>query len=403
MQERSSSGKHGHLSTRPEKDAESRQLASVAASFAVSIVNDKENIDPSRLVADRKSMIVHDDAEATPIIKHGCSSLGLREPLGRPTNEGDDSDFNPQDKCLEIRSTPDRGLAVFASRKIKAGTLILSERSLITLCKEEEDDHAAIEREFSNLSRSNQKIYLKLFDAEKSRMSRVASIYYSNCYNLDSLTPDGRGGSALGNMASRLNHSCIANAQFSYDFDRKQLMFYAIRDIPRGREVCSNYEKNVFEAAIKRMQKLRMYYAFDCRCEACEGVQKNEFWGRSDERRKAMLYAFKQVQTCDKAFLNQQAENIRSNQELKDKVIDEAISALTRLEALLLKECLTGIVLANTCRSLSKWCERKQRLVEAAKWKEKELQSCEMGLGSHAYRTREAAKKLAELGNQLPI
>lgn len=364
-------------------------------------MDDKENIHPANLAFEDKSVIVCNDAEAIPITNHDSKALHLQETPEWTTVEPDAALLSPQDKYLEVKSTSDRGLAVFASRKIKAGTLILSERSLLALCKDEEDDHLALQREFSNLSRQGQKRFLKLFDAEKSRMPRVASIYYSNCYNLDSLAPDGRGGSALGNIASRLNHSCIANAQFSYDFDRKQMMFYAIRDIPRGREVCSNYEKNVFEIAIKRMQKLRMYYAFDCQCEACEGAQKNEFWARSDERRKSMLSTFKQVQKCDHVFLKQEAENVQSDDEHKDKVIEEAISALTTMEKLLLKECLTGIVLANTYRSLSKWCERQHRLVDAVKWKEMELRNCELGLGSHAYRTREAERKLADLNGKL--
>ena len=95
------------------------------------------------------------------------------------------SDTRPQDLLLELVSTPDRGLALFTTRKIKAGTLILAEQPLISLDKDEEDDPDAIEREFSRLPRSEQKAYLKLFDAQKSRMSRVVSIYYSNCYNCD--------------------------------------------------------------------------------------------------------------------------------------------------------------------------------------------------------------------------
>lgn len=364
------------------------------------MIENRENVDPSNL-AKMKTIIVLQDAEAPLIVNPGSKVLGLQQILGETRDEGGSANSTPQDKYLEVKSTSDRGLGVFAACKIKAGTLILSEQSLLSLSKHEEDNHSAVEREFGKLSRADQRTYLKLFDAEKSRMPRVASIYYSNCYNLDSLAQDGKGGSAIGNLASRFNHSCIANAQFSYDFDSKRMMFYAIRDIPRGREVCSNYEKNVFETATRRMQKLRMYYGFGCGCEACQGGEKNEFWGRSDERRKAMLVAFRQVQKCDKVFLKQEVENGWSADDSKNKVLEEAISALTRLETLLLKECLTGIVLSNTYRSLSKWCERKQQLVEAVKWKEMETHNCTMGLGGHAYRTREAGRKLAELKEKL--
>ncbi|KEF62147.1 uncharacterized protein A1O9_00119 [Exophiala aquamarina CBS 119918] len=316
--------------------------------------------------------------------------------------EGHALHSSPQDQYLEIKSTMDRGLAVFAVRKIKAGTLIHCEDPLFSLCKDEEDDHSAIQREFSKLPRASQRRFLKLFDAEKSRMPRVVSIYYSNCYNLDSFAPDGRGGSAIGDLSSRFNHSCIPNVQFSYNFDRRQMMFYAIRDIPRGKEVCSSYDKNLFEIATRRRQKLQMYYAFVCHCEACEGANKNEFWGRSDERRTAMRDAFKRVQCCEKVFLNENIEAQEPRFEHKDRAIEEARSALGKLETLLLKEGLTGVVLANIYRSLSKWSERKQLLVETVKWKEMERLHCELGLGGHALRTKEAAEKLADLKGRFP-
>jgi hypothetical protein len=364
-------------------------------------VENKENVDPSILIFEMNSTGVPHNAELTSITKPAIKGLGYQEPLADVSAEGEAFPSSPQDKYVEVKSTPDRGLAVFASRKIKAGTLILSEQPLLSLCKDEEDDHSAVEREFSKLSRANQKRYLKLFDAEKSRMPRVASIYYSNCYNLDSFAPDGRGGSAIGDLSSRFNHSCVPNVQFSYDFDRNQMTFYAIRDIPRGKEVCSTYEKNVFNITIRRKQKLQMYYAFVCRCEACEGGNKNEFWARSDERRAAMLDAFKHVQDCEKMFLKENVENDDPSHGHKDKAMEEARSALAKLETLLLKEGLTGVVLANTYRSLSKWSERKQLLVEAVKWKEMERHHCEMGLGAHALRTKEAQKKLAELQQKL--
>lgn len=356
-------------------------------------VENKENIDPS--------MVSFDYAEMTPVTKVGANDFVHQDPLESVSGEGEIFHSTPQDQYLEVRSTLDRGLAVFAVRKIKAGTLIHSEDPLFSLCKDEEDDHSAIQREFSKLSHASQKKYLKLFDAEKSRMSRVASIYYSNCYNLDSFAPDGRGGSAVGVLSSRLNHSCIPNVQFSYDFGRRQMMFYAIRDIPRGKEVCSSYEKNVFEIASRRKQKLQMYYAFVCHCEACEGANKNEFWGRSDERRIAMRDAFKHVQNCEKVFLNENDENQDPSSDHKVKAIEEARLALGKLETLLLKECLTGVVLANIYRGLSKWSERKQLLVEAVKWKEMERLYCELGFGGQALRTKEAGRKLEELKGKL--
>ncbi|KAL2441506.1 hypothetical protein ABEF95_015214 [Exophiala dermatitidis] len=239
-------------------------------------------------------------------------------------NSSSSSESSPQDSLLELVNTPDRGMGVFATRKIKAGTLVLVERPLIILDKNEETTPAAIEREFAALSRADQKVYLRLWDAEKSGMSRVVSIYYSNCYNCDEFvkpkqantttTPDQRdattgtvtagstagGGSAIGAFASRLNHSCLPNVQFSYDETTNQMQFRAIRDIARGKEICSNYDKVVFETRSKRQRKQQIYYGFICTCEACE--PHTEFWAKSDERRKGMYAAFRIVQACEKRY-----------------------------------------------------------------------------------------------------
>ncbi|EXJ73364.1 uncharacterized protein A1O5_03124 [Cladophialophora psammophila CBS 110553] len=302
----------------------------------------------------------------------------------------------PTDGILEVVSTPDRGLAVFSARKIKAGTLVLAERPLISLDKHEENDASAIEREFSKLSRAEQKVYLRLFDAQKSRMSQVVSVYYSNCYNCEGFRPSGKGGSAIGALSSRINHSCVPNLQFSYDANSNEMRFYAIRDISRGKEMCSNYDKVVFEVTAKRQRKQQMYYGFVCRCEACE--PKNEFWAKSDERRMGMYDAIRAVQRCEKN-LSAESGTVISEEEQQARRVElaeEALRSLARLEALLLKESLVGAPLANTYRSMAKWAERKgdRGADEAVIWRIKELEVCITAFGEDAQRTKDIKAKL---------
>ena len=348
--------------------------------------------------------------ESTSISKSNINSTSMNSNHYPAQDQDQDQDqvmnsidsSSPQDDLIEILSTPDRGLGVFARRKIKAGKLVLAERPLLRLSKEEENDSDAIECEFDNLSHADQKLYLQLFDAQKSRMTRVTSIYYSNCYNLDSFRPDGKGGSAVGAIASRFNHSCVPNLQLSFNFDKNLMMFYAIRDIPRGKEVCTNYEKNVFDAAVNRRRRLQMYYGFTCQCEACLGPAKNEFWAKSDQRRRAMFEAFKTIQECEKGYM---ASVVAADVKTEDSdpptqsvnIAKEALAALVKLESLLVKEGLNGVVLTNTYRSLSKWSERLQDYPQAARWKEKEEINSLHGLGPHAFRTIECDKKIKEL------
>ncbi|KIW43005.1 uncharacterized protein PV06_04158 [Exophiala oligosperma] len=319
-------------------------------------------------------------------------SLHRLSVLEQETHDADDARPSPapQDDLLEIVSTPDRGLAVFATRKVKAGTLLLAERPLVRLQKHEEDDPAAIEREFSRLGRADQRIFLKLFDAQKSRMTRVVSIYYSNCYNLDDHVADGgRGGSAVGPFASRINHGCVPNVQFCYDEKTDEMRFRAVRDIPRGKELCSNYDKAVSEVRTKRRRKQQIHYGFVCRCEACE--PKTGFWARSDERRRAMYEALRVARACEKECSSKRAPAPPT------VVVDRAIEALVRLEELFLKEGLVGVPLANTRKSLAKWAERKYDHAQAVKWKTKELEVCKVSFGSDALRTKGVEDQLIEL------
>ena len=221
-------------------------------------------------------------------------------------------------------------------------------------------------------------------------MSRVVSVYYSNCYNCEGFKADRQGGSCIGAISSRINHSCIPNVLFSYHEATNEMRFYALKDIPRGKEVCSNYDKSVFEIAAKRKRKQQMFYGFVCKCEACE--PKSEFWAKSDERRKAMSEAVRAVQGCEKRFSAVDAEQTRLG---KAEATSEAIAALARLEGLLLKEGLVGIPLANTYRSMAKWAERKAVSVEnVVKWKTRELEVCITAFGEDAQRTRDVEAKL---------
>jgi hypothetical protein len=75
-------------------------------------------------------------------------------------------------------------------------------------------------------------------------MTQVVSIYYSNCYNVNRfLKNPPNGGSAVGALASMINHSCLPNLLFSYDGMHGRMLFYAIQNIPRWKELCKNYEK----------------------------------------------------------------------------------------------------------------------------------------------------------------
>jgi len=324
-------------------------------------------------------------AGASFTCQSGCSPQ-VDEPIkGTGTGTAQSEQISDEEAvtcCLEVKQSPGKGAGIFATRKIVAGTCVLTERPLIILDRPEEDDPEAIEREFRKLSKAGQRQYLRLFDAEKSRLTRVVSIYYSNCYNCDGSKE--HGGSAVGAMSSRINHSCVPNVQFSYDEARRVMTFYAIRNIPRGKEIFSNYDKAVFETAAKRMRKQRLYYGFVCDCEACR--PQTDFWVRSDDRRRAMGEATRELKELEINYEAGHREDVRT-----------ALDTLARLEGLLMREGLVGLALANTYRSMAKWAERMGDMDEVWKCKSREKKVYVLCFGPEAPRVKDIDVRLAQL------
>jgi SET domain len=310
----------------------------------------------------------------------------------------DDSDTEDrQSPSFIVRQTKDRGLSLFATRRIVYGSVVLTEEPLISLPRNLETDYSEIEAAFKALSKTKQKSYRTLYDAEKSRMSSIVSIYYSNCYSTDSFSEDG--GSCIGVLSSRINHSCIPNICFAYTppspgCPSGRMTFHAVKNIPAGKELLSTYEKNIFLPRDQRKRRLLMDYGFHCDCEAC--VPKSAFWERSDQRRKTMGELVKTAKSVGSEWDKRRDETAAGLE--KQRVVVEAIELLTKLEELLLKEGLLYTPLANVYRSLAKWSNRfenagKQKEME---WKKKELEICLACFGGKCERSRELKKELRD-------
>lgn len=159
------------------------------------------------------------------------------------------------------------------------------------------------------------------------------------------------------------------------------MVFRALRPIPRGREVLSNYD-SVFEGREARQKRQRMFYGFVCGCEACEVPSRSGFWARSDERRRGMVEARRVVRECERVG--------------GEGSCADACAALERLEGLLVKEGLVGLPLADTYRGLVKWAGRMGDKEGVKRWRMKELEVCEICLGRESVRARELRMKLRD-------
>lgn len=313
-------------------------------------------------------------------------------------------DYDPS--RVEIRSTHHKGFALFATSLIRQGQIVLAEIPVVRFTTFDESEKLAaddvLREKFKSLSKASLKAFKNLHDSKKDGFSRLRSIYHSNCYNLEG-SRSVHGGSCVGLKASRINHSCIPNVQFSFEETAPQtllerfkinegiayeqgesdlhagiMIFYALRNIPRGTEIVSNYE-TIYATRKQRQFQLQMHYGFQCDCDAC--VPCTDHWADDDHRRLEMiklrqkidatqrhvvvtkgvlangadadLYHIKQIRHADST-----QDTVEHLAPLSTDCCQDMVQVLRRLETLLKNSKLVGIEQEKIQQELVVWEDR---------------------------------------------
>ena len=94
--------------------------------------------------------------------------------------------------------------------------------------------------------------------------------------------------------ASRINHSCYPNCCLSWNIARSRLSVHALRDIQAGEELVSMYNerKMILGYRDSRMRELKVNFGFDCTGPACDISTDS---GKHASRREAMAELMEQV------------------------------------------------------------------------------------------------------------
>jgi len=123
--------------------------------------------------------------------------------------------------------------------------------------------------QFENLSESNKTILLNLYheNPKDTNDNRVKGVFLSNACEVAAANA-----TALYPTVPRMNHSCTANAVWSYQARSPFIKeVRAVRDVASGEELCTNYIDS-FEATFsstKDRQDLLQRWKFVCQCEVC--------------------------------------------------------------------------------------------------------------------------------------
>ncbi|KAF4631304.1 hypothetical protein G7Y89_g6836 [Cudoniella acicularis] len=216
-----------------------------------------------------QSIVANDSQEVT----------GSFRPIFDDDEEGvfevgsEDEDDTLPSQIYEIKSTPNKGLGVFALQDLPPGTTILVEAPLVSVpMPEMVPGHGfriasmltSLQTAFSLLSPPDQSTYLSLheyrFPSEETQ-DKLLTIFRSNAYN----TGPNRIG--LFPECARINHDCTPNSGNYWSQKQGKRIIFASRLIKAGEEITVSYIPLLKKTAIRRERLAQ--YGFVCSCEAC--------------------------------------------------------------------------------------------------------------------------------------
>ncbi|KAF9036932.1 SET domain-containing protein, partial [Hymenopellis radicata] len=211
--------------------------------------------------------------------------------LGFPTQPA-----QPAIPAHRVGSSPLSGLGMFATRNIKQGDLILSERALIIfpaavpysadvsgLSAQDlqrvvlHSGEKLVERLFDRMNPGQKKAYMSLHNSHKLDGSGpLFGVARTNGYKIvplaDSEKGEGDAGAYSGvfDQLSRINHSCGSNTTRRFHMPSFSMRLYATRDIRQGEEITANYDSVWESTALRQAQMDR--YGFRCTCSSCSNA-----------------------------------------------------------------------------------------------------------------------------------
>ena len=159
----------------------------------------------------------------------------------------------------------------FASRDIRRGDLILSEKPIFSVPNAIPNlsKYISIVASVRNLSPRHLDHFLSLHNSHTECScfpNLLLGILATNSFAIN----DDDGGICL--RASRFNHSCSPNARFSFNFNTGELRIYALGNISPGDEIFVAYisSRGLYGSPRRsRQENLRARYHFTCACFVC--------------------------------------------------------------------------------------------------------------------------------------
>ena len=220
-------------------------------------------------------------------------------------------EYNPKStikKPYELRVCS-KGMGAFATQDIKRGKRIVADIPLLTIPKARYFN-VDIKEAFAKLSPEDKKHYFELHsahgqstsnwpqsihpnvslseqvrieeqhDARTAKEASLISIFQTNCMEMGQ-------GAAVFYEAARFNHSCNANAFFSWNARINRETIHATTDIKVGEEITLCYCDPHHDTALRRWEL--KHYGFECDCPACEDSSDPDSFAAISAQRRYRL------------------------------------------------------------------------------------------------------------------
>ncbi|KAK9426737.1 putative SET domain-containing protein [Seiridium unicorne] len=276
----------------------------------------------------------------------------------------------PDTDLFTIESVPSKGKGLIASKPIPAGTLLISEPPLFTTASLTNAD--TIEKDLGVIVRSlpkeGQRAFLSLHNNFPGQPNPFSNIIRSNGYPLG---PNSEVGGIFP-LIARLNHSCLPNAQHSWNEKLQRQTVYAVRDVAAGAELTLSYHNG--GPSTERKAALKQFFGFDCACELCslppEKLRKSDKRLRDAAMLDEMIGDSKRVQLQPADALKDCKELLRiyEKEGIKDKRLPRLYYDAFQICALH-SDAARASVFAESARRARELCEGPES-EEAASMKE---------------------------------
>ncbi|KAF7297891.1 SET domain-containing protein [Mycena chlorophos] len=290
--------------------------------------------------------------------------------------------------AYRVAPIPGKGVGLVATRALKQGEIILTERPLLIIpafvdcpvpesfTQEQKMQHVFDEWErfaqpsVERMTEERRRVFFELYNGDReSGSGPIMGVVQTNGIGLRDLQP-GVGGKlgayvAVCEMISRLNHSCSPNTQPIFSRTQFAYNLYAVRDVAEGEELTWQYTPTLQPQA-ERAEACAAY-GFICDCPFC--TADPERIAQSDARRQA-IDGFDPIDA-------QREWAASSSSVLPDEwLVERCLAQLALLEKEGLQHCrwyclaarviMEAYFMLGNARSASEWAAvvRKRRWVE---------------------------------------